>query len=896
MAQFSELITKVVVDTRDAIKEVATFKNVASVAFKGTAAAAALIGVSLVGVQKAISANIALSKKLQQANFFGASIKQAKVFQKQVGGVLTRMESLAELQKFKQVGFSDKDIATATQLAKKIQVLGGVSLQAALEMIRTGDGVDKLSASLNLDMNTALDNTVKTLTSGVPRASDKARAAFILLQKETKGIKGNFDAMTQADPFKQITVSIKDSTNALLREMSPELKSLTKDIKEVVPLIQGFLKGLVTSTGVLLRKLADMKKSIVGAFANDTLRKFAKGIIGVIEGLKKVPIIGRGVSVVMNGSILGVLKKVAEFGIKANEQVKTAGAAAATQVKKAGQKVNKTLDKLREDNKNRNQKAKSERLQELLDFQGQARSQLRNFQQFALNNISSIGGTISGVIAAMKDTPEQLRILASLYGKELRKTNNLSLEQVLLQRQSGKLSDRQAKVAVLMNTIRKAGEGDQREFLRNQKTITRQLQAGLSISEHSKKLAEIAAAQNDFQTDVQTSQNQLRMVEITQMIAIQRLQEKREKRGGRLGLLDRLSLDLATSRLVKVRAVKAQYDGTASTQKALIQLQKDRATLEAGLIAPLKEKLSLQQKAAQANSLVVSKQQQLAQLQGKLTQGQQVSIAGSQKLSALKREQLSLEIELKQLKINQATAINERERKTLAARVKAQKSLVNAKQSEIVLQQSINKEQSKSLTFTGAIVANIRTAIQATVPMGVKLASALSTAATSFSDAISSSLTRLGEGFAKFVMGVEDADIGKDLGKGFIDLLAGIASNFATVFAGIGATYIAAGNVGMGLATLAGSAGLFALSGAVGALASISDTASSAGAGGASSAARSPASSFQQSLGADSQQQATQEVYVVINSSPWSKTGPQEVKEFGDWTRKNKRLLAGALG
>ena len=182
MAQFTELVTKIVVDTKDAIKDVVTFEKAASVAFKGTAVAVAGIGVALVGVQKAISANIAQVRKLQRASFFGANIKQAKAFQKQVGGVLTEMQSLDELMKFRQVGFSDKDIAAAAKLAKKVQVLGNVSLQTALEMIRTGDGVDKLSASLNLDMNTALDNTVKSLTSGVPRASDRARAALTPLR------------------------------------------------------------------------------------------------------------------------------------------------------------------------------------------------------------------------------------------------------------------------------------------------------------------------------------------------------------------------------------------------------------------------------------------------------------------------------------------------------------------------------------------------------------------------------------------------------------------------------------------------------------------------------------------------------------------------------------------
>jgi len=133
------------------------------------------------------------------------------------------------------------------------------------------------------------------------------------------------------------------------------------------------------------------------------------------------------------------MRKLAKYNIDTQMVLKKTAKDTATSAVKTASKVNKTLDKVRRQNGKRNQKARSESLQELLDFQAQARTQLRNFQQFALNNISSIGGTISGVIAAMKDTPEQLRILSSRFAKEIKATNNLTAEQILLQRQSGRL-------------------------------------------------------------------------------------------------------------------------------------------------------------------------------------------------------------------------------------------------------------------------------------------------------------------------------------------------------------------------------------------------------------------------------------------------------------------------
>lgn len=897
MAQFAEMFTKIVVDTKDAIRDVATFKNAATLAFKGTAVAAAATAAAVVGVQKAISASVAQSRELQRASFFGAQVKDAQKFQKQVGGILTQMESLQEIQKFRQVGFTDKDIARATDLAKKVQVLGNVSLQTALEMIRTGDGVDKLSASLNLDMNTALDNTVKTMTNGVPRASDRARAALNLLTKETKNIKGNFDAMTQADPFKQLVVGIKDSANVMLRELSPELLKMSKDIKVLVPVAVGFFRDMLRSFAELVKGSKALKESFANVFAGKTVQKFAGGILKVLGLFRQIPLVGKLASAGVMGGLEKSLKKLVELGKEQQKQVGQAGKKQLQQTARAAAQTNKTLDKVRNQNKKRNQQARADRIQELKDFQSQARAQLRNFQQFALNNISSIGGTISGVIAAMKDTPEQLRILASQFAKEIQGTNKLTLEQVLLQRQSGKLSDRQAKVAILLNTIRKAGKGDQNEFLRNQKTITRQLQAGLAISETSKKLAEVAAAQNDYLTDVKTSQNQLRMVEIAQLVTIQGLVEKQQKQRGNLSLLDKLALGQARQVLANVRQTQAQYAKIAKQQKPLIALMKERALLEAQIVAPAKLELELSTKRAQALDSVTQKQMELARLQGRLTQGQQLRVDGARKLLQLNQELAQARITL-DTQVNQlATAASKRDAAILQKRITAQEMVIANKQKELSLQQQINAAQQAQNSLQGAFMAGFSSNIQQAQNMAATLGAALSQSVQDFGKFIGDSLARLGEGFSKFVMGVKDADLAKDLGKGFIDLLAGMAQNFATTFAGIGAGYIALGNVGQGTAALAAAGGLFALSGAIGALSSIADSPSTAGSGGAGSAARSPATSFQQSLGGDRQRtEPTREVYVSIVSNPWQETGPQQARAMAKWVRQNKRIVGDVLG
>jgi hypothetical protein len=891
MANFAEIKTEVVVDTKKATQQVERFKGVASRAFKGTAIAAAAIAAGMVGVGKAISANIEQSKKLQRASFFGAQLKDAQRFQKRVGGILTEMQSLEEIAKFRQVGFSDKDIDKATDLARKIQVLGGVSLETALNMVRTGDGVDKLSSALNLDMNTALDNTVKSMTSGVPRASDKARAALALLTKETKGISGNFKAMTQADPFKQMTVTIQDATQATLRKLGPELTKLTENIKSVLPLVQDFLKGSVIIFSTLIKSLVKVRDGISQAFSSKIFSKIIGFYITILDKMKQLPLVGKSIAKLFDTTTLDSMRKLANYNIQTQTVLKKTAKDTATSAVKTASKVNKTLDKVRRQNGKRNQKARSESLQELLDFQAQARTQLRNFQQFALNNIAAMGGTISGVIAAMKDTPEQLRILSSRYAKEIQKTNGLTMEEILMRRQSGKLTDRQAKVAVLINTIRRAGLADQQEFLRNQATITRQLQASLTVSESQKKLAEVAAATNDLQTDVLTAQRQLRDVAITQQLTISGLLEKQTRQRGRLSLFDRLALKQARSILKSTEENQKKYEKIAQQQRPLIQLMKLRAELENLITEPAQTRLNLDKQEQTSTSNLLRMRQELANIQGTVTQRQALQISGQERINQLNFERRQIQIDINKLKILEATSINKADKAILKSRIDSQNILLSNKKQELVLQQQINAAQQGQLSLTGAFAKNINQAIGRTIAPATKLGQTLGQSAVQFAQTIGSSLERLGEGFTKFVMGVKDADLGADLGKGFIELLAGIAKNFGLTFASIGATYLAAGNAVQGIPTLAAAGGLLALSGALGALSSITDSPGGTAGGGGSRAA-SP--SFQQSLGGDtSQAEPTREVFVVINSSPWNKTGPQEAKEFQSWLRKNKRIVGG---
>ena len=86
MANFAEIKTEVVVDTKKATQQVERFKGVASRAFKGTAIAAAAVAAGMVGIGKAISANIEQSKKLQRASFLVRSSKTRNASRRESAG------------------------------------------------------------------------------------------------------------------------------------------------------------------------------------------------------------------------------------------------------------------------------------------------------------------------------------------------------------------------------------------------------------------------------------------------------------------------------------------------------------------------------------------------------------------------------------------------------------------------------------------------------------------------------------------------------------------------------------------------------------------------------------------------------------------------------------------
>ena len=149
---------------------------------------------------------------------------------------------------------------------------------------------------------------------------------------------------------------------------------------------------------------------------------------------------------------------------------------------------------------------------------------------------------------------------------------------------------------------------------------------------------------------------------------------------------------------------------------------------------------------------------------------------------------------------------------------------------------------------------------------------------------------RVGASLALAFSGKDDA-FGDDMMKGFLGFIGEAASQFAAFFGALGASFIAAGNIGQGVAMMAGSAALGVVAGLA------KGGAGQIGGGGAQAAAgATTAPAMQTGLGNQPDRgQQTQEVIVVLNSMPWNGDERTQARRFRDFLKKNRRTVGSLI-
>lgn len=839
--------------------------------FAAAGKAALTISAALLLAKKALEDLTNTQVAFARAKIFGATTKLVDGFNRQLGGALSKMEALKAVSDFKAAGFSNEEVKKAGELVRAMEVLGGVSKETALEVLKTGEANEDLLNSFGLSSQ-FIEFQMKKLeesTGRIPTRLDKAKMIMRLFAKEAAKSKNIIQKIDTTSSIDRLFSKLKDLKDKVLKTLAEDLDKNSKGFDELAKSIGTVTK--VSISGVkglskLINKAAGLfawfkkqgKKISMGAFGQDPFGQFPSFLEKVEQQSKQV------------------------IAIKTKEK--------------------KALEKIARDQQQKNKKkpktagkGMSEALDDLIGKQSELRNQLRNFTQLFLNNVSTMGGSLAGIISASKDIPEQFRILSSLdFGaKAILKTIGKTRQQIIEMEKVGKLNNKQAKVALLANQIAKAGLNDLKEKVMNAEVMTSELKAQVSGSERLTQLAALHKQIKDKDVDVDKG----RVVLLSSIQAITRriveLEKERVKVGEKSKKGRRASVQIAVLKDLQKRYKDSNKTLTAQSeiQKKILKERLRQVQVLNNEIKPLQEKYNRQKTFRSLDQELIGLQQARNALSLKQDSFQVKINAEKQKEVEIQNRINDLNILAKKQELLTQGAIVSGDQKAIDLSRQKEASLwnqINALQAikgeQRLLTQEIVKQDSLAGRFKSGFIGAFKS-------IKDSWRDAMKSFGQSINDALTGSLglfKHFGAAITEALTGIGNGDWLKNMGAGFLDLLAGISAKFGAVFASIGAGYLAMGNP-LGAAVLAASAGLFALAGGLSAASSIvSDTGTGSSTG--SSAVSSPSAPPPSVAAPIDRDRERREVFVIINGTPWDNAQDQ-ARSYARWHKKNRRII-----
>lgn len=850
-------------------------------AFKKGGVAVAALSVAVVGLKKTLEELTVIQSEEARNKAFGVSTEQAKAFNKELGFALSQRQALQEVAKLKGAGFSDEEVQSVAKLVKPLEVMGLLSKQAALEIARTGNVSEEVLNAFGLStqkVDFELNNVVMT-TGQVPKQLDRAKVAMRLIQAQAEKYRGTWEKIGTTSPIDRLFARLKDLKDTVFKRFAEAVDKNSKVFDSIAQDVPKIAAGIVNATAAAVKFARTIKEA-----ANDS--EFFQSFL---RGFDKV------YTVMMKKMDKDYIKPLSS-GLAKEISDELESLADSQGLKKA---VEKTVKKIP---KRKPPKGVSLEAQEAqADFMGKQsefRNQMRNFLQFYLNNISTLGGALSGIISASKDLPEQLRVLTTdkKAVEALKLTKGLTEEKIILMHQEGALTLKQVKAALLMKQISKAGKLDLEEKIQNQMTVTKELQAQALASERLGQLASFEKQAKDLDVEITKSQKLLKLSLLG--IDLQRFElEKKQSKARKQSTKDFYQQQINALDVLKRRFNDANkvFTAQAKAQKEAIDLAQWRVEYAKDILDPLTAQNEKQKTTVALAKELVQAHQELQGLNGKQDEFQARVIASKIKEKELDSRIAELRVQLLQQGLQSQIAMAMKSKEDLAISQMKEKSLseqINTAKTLKAAQEDITKALTEQSTPLGRFVQGFRSAFQ-TIQGGFKhLAQTFGEVwGNTLNTGLSGLQSFVGEYF-KSLITMEKVDWGQKLGQGFLELLAGIASKFGSVFAAIGAGYIAMGNVGQGIASIAAAGGLFALAGLLSGISSVSDKAS----GGASKSGGGRTSTPPPAITAPPPpNRKEREVFVVINSAPFLGDQGEQARKFAKWAKQNKRVLGAVM-
>ena len=830
------------------------------------AGAAAAVGAYKIA-EKAVESFLAQQRTLTRAKIFRVSKNEALAFDKAMGGVLSKMDAMNKLGELKSLGFSQKESENLAKMARGLSVVGNMSRDAAVDLLKTGDASDELllkfnttTAQLEFMHNKRAMALGRELTQ-----TEKSRVLMKLLGQQANRLGIQLKGIDKVSPFEKLQKEVTDLKDQAFKELGSEtlkfvkrmggveaiiakvkeqgralwrgfkdLKGVIVDLRKATNLIPtkhisnfliGWNRKVLTLSSSYLKATANQKK-MTKAFGNNAeIKAYYKAIADGQNSLSAKPFFQRK----------NLTPTKTKVGTKGKGKVRTPSDAA------------------------------RDRQEELKARMGQAREQLRNFEQFLIQFVADQGGTISGVFSALTDIPERLGILASRFNKELQKTDGWSDKRIAKQMELGNLTAKEAKIGLLRNQIMRAGQSDQEEYLRNLKTATRQMRAALAVSESQAKLAEVAAAENDIKTDVLTAQNQLRTVEKALKVAVLGLERKELKAKGRLSALDRRRLANSRRMLATNRKNQKQYAAHAKTQLFLMGIMKQRALLEAKFLEPAKARIEMTRANRAATLELHDKQLELAQLQFKKVGANELELAQKKSLFGIQEKIQDLELKRLGLKIKLESPVDKKQKQLLEERVAGVDKELQLRRQILKVQKDINAQQLQQQTIGNRFRARLDEIGVSVRDFGQVWGTQLADNLNSVVEGVQSQTTYAVGALIQNFRKMDEIDVGKNLGANFAELFGGILAAASVTFGKMSIGYFAMGNIPGGIGLAGASIGAAAAAGVMSGVGSINEVKPDGSGGSSSSSAGTFTINQPDRARQETQRQNNQYVFVA----PW---------------------------
>lgn len=866
VAGFAKLIRASAKLAKGIVKNNISLEKMANIV-TGLASGVGLLKGAYEGLGTVVDSLIDSSRTFARGKFFGVGIKEAQRFKDLLGSSISLQKALNFQIELASIG-AEKLVPEIVQASRALSFVSGLDRSEILDQLKTGAIDENALAKIGIGAG-QLEMAMKRAELATGRQLsefDKIKVILGLINKGAKVLGTTVEKLAKKDivsPFQKLRSSINDILFGIVRGAAPALQGLLKSFggaerivksitdfveKKLVPALKGLpsqigkalssLKAKIASSGGVVSFLGETLQSVVfKAFTSgmENAVLWAGRSLGLdrLFGLKARRIANEQADAQAKKREAEITKRLKAYeemqkkgaelfafdldGTKAVTPTKTK----ATTTKAKGRGVGKGVSF-----------AQQELLAELEGFRSEARSLVRNSGAFILDAIANLGGTLSGVFASMKDLSEKFRTFnaSPRFRKSVEFVLNLVnkplVQQLKLIRQSKELTDAQKIAATGLAIQAKAGINDQDEFFEKQKLVIKQMKAGNSILESNGRLAEIAQQRFDLEIDVRKTVNAFEIAieaRMTKRVQIAKQLSKASK-SNRLGLQNQIKL--LDIQIARFKSQRIAYKGQQREQSILIEQSKSRILLARDLEEVILKQTGMNR--LKDASLTLKKvQMDRLGLLGKLSEAGKTRFEQAQRQLEIQRRIQALlnERATFQNKLDASKGSDTDEDKRLQNQIDLRNKLIETTKKEASAQSEVDRiALEKMTTLGGAFSAKLMTFGDTARSFSAQMGDALADGFKSFVDSSMQAISMLGGHIVNVFSGLSDSSLTEKLGAIFLVFLSGLASQYAKVFAGIGAVYIAAGNYFQGAKTLAAAAGLQLIAGGLSAASSIASS------------------------------------------------------------------------